>query len=97
MNELQRIQIWYTSQCNEDWEHSYGITIDTLDNPGWLVKIDIVETELEQKVFERTHRGNSEEETDWTDCKVESGKYIAAGGSGNLVELLDTFLKWAEV
>jgi hypothetical protein len=26
---------WYLAQCNQDWEHEFGITIATLDNPGW--------------------------------------------------------------
>jgi hypothetical protein len=34
-NELQRLQQWYRAQCNGDWEHSYGVMVDTLDNPGW--------------------------------------------------------------
>jgi hypothetical protein len=30
---------WYTKQCNGDWEHSYGIRIDTIDNPGWSLTL----------------------------------------------------------
>lgn len=40
----QRLAEWLTAQANGDWEHSYGIKIETSDNPGWLVKIDIEET-----------------------------------------------------
>ncbi|MET8161729.1 Imm53 family immunity protein [Sphaerisporangium sp. NPDC005289] len=40
------LQSWYASCCNDDWEHSYGVTIDTLDNPGWHLKIDLVDTPL---------------------------------------------------
>lgn len=28
---------WHKLNCNGDWEHTYGIKIETLDNPGWLV------------------------------------------------------------
>jgi hypothetical protein len=31
---------WYLAQCNEDWEHSYGVAIGTLDNPGWSLEVD---------------------------------------------------------
>ncbi|GHB54781.1 hypothetical protein GCM10010331_48120 [Streptomyces xanthochromogenes] len=34
-NVLDRLQSWYSAQCNGDWEHEWGIKIDTLDNPGW--------------------------------------------------------------
>jgi len=95
MNELQRIQDWYISQCNGEWEHSFGVKIETLDNPGWLVHFDLTETELSERAFEPVVRGGSENEDDWIHCKVESGKFIGAGGSGNLPELLNVFLMWA--
>ncbi|MGP3934424.1 Imm53 family immunity protein [Nonomuraea sp. KM88] len=40
------LQSWYASCSNDGWEHGYGITIDTLDNPGWRLKIDLVDTPL---------------------------------------------------
>jgi hypothetical protein len=33
---LKRLQDWYVSQCDGGWEHTYGISIDTLDNPGGI-------------------------------------------------------------
>ena len=41
MNSLEWLQSWYAAQCNDTWEHDHGITIDTLDNPGWHVRIDV--------------------------------------------------------
>lgn len=41
MSELAK---WYAEQCNGDWEHTYGIRIETLDNPGWWVVVDLGET-----------------------------------------------------
>lgn len=38
---IEWLQNWYKSQCDGDWEHYYGIKIETLDNPGWDVSIDI--------------------------------------------------------
>ncbi|TGN21626.1 immunity 53 family protein [Empedobacter tilapiae] len=35
------LQNWYESQCDGDWEHYYGIKIETLDNPGWDISVDI--------------------------------------------------------
>jgi len=52
MNVLAELQRWYESQCNEDWEHQYGVKIDTLDNPGWSVIIDLDDTDLEGKPFQ---------------------------------------------
>jgi hypothetical protein len=35
---------WYIKNCNGDWEHQYGVKIETLDNPGWHVEIDLIGT-----------------------------------------------------
>ena len=40
-NLIHWIEKWYKGNCNGDWEHSYGITIETLDNPGWDFTIDL--------------------------------------------------------
>ena len=96
MSELQRLQDWYRDQCNEDWEHSFGVKIDTLDNPGWMLKIDLIETALERKAFESRDRGDSDVDSDWIACKVEANQFVGYGGADNLSELLRTFLNWAE-
>ena len=49
---LERLQDWYLAQCDEDWEHSYGVKIDTLDNPGWLIDVDLKDTSLEFRPFD---------------------------------------------
>jgi hypothetical protein len=28
------LEAWYASRCDGEWEHGYGISIETLDNPG---------------------------------------------------------------
>ena len=43
---LEWLQDWYLKQCDGGWEHEYGIKIETLDNPGWKVIIDLAYTEL---------------------------------------------------
>ena len=95
MSELHRLQNWYRSQCNEDWEHSFGVKIDTLDNPGWMVKIDLAETTLEQKPFEPLYRGDSDTDADWIVCKLDAKQFVGYGGASNLSELLRIFLDWA--
>jgi len=53
----------YTSQCNGEWEHSYGIHIETLDNPGWRIKIDLRGTRKQGFVLERQRINRTE--NDW--------------------------------
>ncbi len=46
MGTLKWIQQWYYEQCDDDWEHQFGIFIETIDNPGWSVKISIENTDV---------------------------------------------------
>ena len=41
---LGQFQAWYLERCNDEWEHSYGVNITTLDNPGWTVDVDLADT-----------------------------------------------------
>ena len=100
MENIKRLQKWYRSQCNEDWEHQYGIKIETLDNPGWAVKIDLVNTYLEEIPFEKVAYGIGEQAElsgeDWLVCEVKGGQFTGFAGPFKLTEILDIFLNWAE-
>ena len=93
-NSFNWLQDWYYSQCDSEWEHSYGIQIETLDNPGWIIAIDLLETELEDREFQEISVKRSD--NDWISCLVKNGKFQGAGGSLNLLEILDIFRKWVE-
>ena len=93
-NPLIWLQNWYTSQCNEEWEHRYGIDIKTLDNPGWLIIIDLLGTELENCKFDEVLIQRSD--NNWIDCIVKNQKFQGAGGSFNLLEILNIFRDWVE-
>lgn len=90
MNELEALQKWYLGQCDEDWEHSYGISIETLDNPGWMITIDLFDTELENIVLDRTISRKSE--LDWVQYEIQDNKFISCGGPLNLNEMIKYFL-----
>lgn len=88
---IGRLQEWYAKECNGDWEHSYGISIETLDNPGWMISIDLSDTNwedlsVERKIIERT-------ESDWVQFEVSRRKFVASGGPANLGELIAIFLE----
>ena len=70
MSSLTRLQKWYHSMCDGDWEHCYGVKIDTSDNPGWIVEIDIIDTPLENKPFNPIHIGETDD--NYFICKIEN-------------------------
>lgn len=37
INYIRLIDNFYRNCCDGQWEHDYGFTIETCDNPGWLL------------------------------------------------------------
>jgi hypothetical protein len=91
---LARLQQWYALQCNGDWEHEFGVKIDTLDNPGWVVDIDLMETNLEGAYNGRIERAVSNK--NWIDITITDEKFLATGDAGQLDEIISQFLYFAE-
>ncbi len=85
---------WYSGNCNGGWEHGNGIHIGTLDNPGWFVKANLEDTELENKEFKEMKIDRSE--TDWIFCRVRNKKFEGYGGPLNLSEVLQIFEEWSK-
>ena len=100
MSALRELQEWYLSQCNEDWEHTYGVSIDTLDNPGWSLEVELTDTDLDGVEFEERSYGLGEEARtsgeNWLVCRVKDGKFLGYGGPRKLEEIINVFLTWAK-
>ena len=39
-DDIHVLDEWYQRKCNGEWEHRWGFTITTCDNPGWWAKFD---------------------------------------------------------
>ncbi|WP_124949931.1 immunity 53 family protein [Sulfuriferula thiophila] len=87
---FQRLENWYLGECNEDWEHSFGVTIQSSDNPGWIVQIDLIETVWEN--IQIPLRSDLRTEKDWIHIQVKDGKFTGSGGAQNLTEIINEFL-----
>lgn len=90
MDTIQKFQTWYHNQCDGTWEHQYGVSIDTLDNPGWVVLVDLVGTDMQSVQMEPIIEENTED--DWLHCKIVDGKFVGNGGPLNLDAILRIFL-----
>jgi len=93
-NVLKQIQRWYFDQCNGTWEKDYGIKIETLDNPGWYITIDLSDTKLESLHF--TPIKMEKNENDWIHCWFENKQFHSACGPHRLHEVFEIFLDWVE-
>ena len=85
---------WYSSYCDGDWEHCYGVAIKTLDKKGWLIDIDLTDTDLEDKEFAEVFFKNSAE--DWLECRVEGNVFNGRCSLDNLEKTVSVFKEWVE-
>jgi hypothetical protein len=95
---LSALQDWFQRQCNGEWEHSYGITIQSTDNPGWWVTIDLRGTPLEHKAFEPVVSGefaSDDPRPPWLHCRVKDKMFQGAGDLSQLDRILGIFLVWS--
>jgi hypothetical protein len=91
--------------CDGEREHWYGITIQTTDNPGWWVKVDLTGTVLAMRRFERVAEGVDNNgypsAPRWlhcqvSDCQVSGHVWHGAGDVSRLEEIVSRFLRWAD-
>jgi hypothetical protein len=90
MELLQRIQRWYTINCDGDWEYGYPISITTVSNPGWAVTIPLQDTCLRNASLDDFHEERSA--TNWVGYSIRDGSFQGNGGLENLTEILTYFL-----
>lgn len=101
---LERLAQWFRSQADGTWEQDWGVTLQTIDNPGWMLEVNLDGTPLYNAPFRhlKQHRGKD----DWIECAIQDhGRaggdeharvFVAAGGPGNLEEIVAIFCDWAE-
>ncbi|WP_393058438.1 Imm53 family immunity protein [Streptomyces sp. LN549] len=96
LNLLARLEDWYASHCNGEWEHSSGIKIETIDNPGWLVSFDLSGTTAEGCVLDRVVVETSQD--CWLHYWSDGSVLHAASGPRFLQEalrvLIDQLASW---
>ena len=97
---ITRLENWYRRHCNDEWENDYGVSIESTDNPGWWVKIDLDGTELEHASFTEVTRGDGaclNPTPPWMHCYVDEKHVFNGGGDPTkLGDILDAFLQWAD-
>jgi hypothetical protein len=94
VTDIEWLEGWYQRNCNGDWEHTFGVKIETLDNPGWSVVIDLDETYLEGVPFDDVVDLDSG--ADWIHCTVDGTKWIGSAGPRGLGAILQVFRAWAD-
>jgi len=79
MDVLDWLANWYAAQRDGEWEHGFGPAINTLDNPGWTLKVPLAGTDCDGRTLgRRTH--NYDHHTDWWACWTEDNVFHGVGG-----------------
>ena len=89
METLDRLQEWFATACDGDWEHGSGFTLESLDNPGWMLKVDLNELDIDVADMDLSEERGG---TDWLAVRVVAGRLRVVCGPRDLREALDRFL-----
>ena len=73
--------------------------VQTTDNPGWWVKIDLAGTELAGRAFptiqEGVDAGAFPVQPRWLCCRLQDTTWHGAGDESRIAEIIGHFLAWA--
>mgnify|MGYP003577388815 CR=1 FL=1 len=94
-NELSLLQQWFNSQCDGKWEKYHKVSLVSLDNPGWLLNVDLQDTPLETTPF-KEKKVKYDSENDWYVVRIENDIFVGAGGKNTLLHLIREFLNFAK-
>lgn len=95
MTSLKILEAWYRKACDGIWEHSYGVTIETLDNPGWRVQIDLEGTSYQE--VGPCEFDVQRSDADWMRCRIEGKKFEGVGDPEKLEQILQVFAEWLDL
>jgi hypothetical protein len=94
MHPVEFLEAWYQAHCNGRWEQGHGVTIESLDGPGWIVTIDLAGTPLENTPM--TPVVNDRSKRDWLFCEVTRNRFRGQGDPEKLLSIIRAFQTWAE-
>jgi len=96
MDQLPRLQRWFTEQSEAYQENDGAIRISTTEGPGWSLAVDLEGTALEDKDFPEIEELPDEPRTSTLlTCWVERDIWLGFCDPTQLARLLDSFLNWA--
>ena len=89
---LGALQAWFAAHCDGNWEQEYGVTIGTVEEPGWERASISSERGSGKRAGVRVRSAVG----DWCEAWCDGYTFHAVGGTHNLDELLGTFVTFAE-
>ena len=93
MSHLKALQEWYATMCDGDWEHSFGVRIETVDNPGWVLSIDIAGTPVSGQVCNVDREFPDQE---WLQIRCDGKTFDVACGPRSLDRGIAAFIRFSD-
>ena len=93
-NDLEWLDEWYQRQCNGNWEHTQGMRLQSLDDPGWQLTIHLSGTSAVNTRPQRLRmvtRGGG-----WLACSIEAECFKGSGDPRKLEQIIGVFRRWVE-
>lgn len=94
-DDLFWLMLWFASQCDGDWEHSYAIILETEYPAEWSLTINLSQTELENQHFDKIHTKFNDH--NWVECSVQDNKFIGKCSAVKVLDMIHTFRNWVEL
>lgn len=105
MDQLEWLERWLAgARGDETSADCRRVRIETIDNPGWLVTIDLAGTDLVSRAQDRTLLVAGEPPNDsngniggpdWVVCQLKRQQFEGAGDPAKLRLILTQFIDWA--
>ncbi len=91
---------WYSRHCDGDWEHQHGVRLETLDNPGWILTVDLIHTNLQGCLMPELSEGCNPDghpiSPFWIHCFVADNQFKAACDPTQLARLFEEFQRFSD-
>lgn len=91
-DSLVFLQEWLLDHSDGEWEHDEGVTIESLDNPGWLLRVALTGTDLEGAVLDK--RELNGESASWVHAWADGTTFDAAAGPLGLGAAIEEFRRF---
>ena len=93
--DFRDITAWYQRHCNDSWEHQHGVRLETLDNPGWLLTVDLNHTNLQGGTMTEVREGIAPEDHPVSPrrihCSVTANQFRGACNPTQVARLFHIF------
>lgn len=91
---IKWLQNWYYQLCDGEWEHENRIRIESIDNPGWSIEIDI--SKCGSDILPKSWTLYELSDNNWIGFKIHDHIFYAAGDPFKLELLISLFRELTE-